>query len=154
MKISTIILTEFKQVGLLYHYTSVKKLYSIKECNCLRGSMEPVPGREVTATRSISTTRNKNLHKLHYFFNLGIGPSSSKDFLLRLTLDGDLISNRYKIVPYSHFLDKENKYKDEYEERILTPLLTDLDKYLIDVKDVTSEVNYQELPAEDDNYFY
>jgi hypothetical protein len=77
----TDLLKEAKQVGTLYHFTSLNNLKPILESGILMSTK----GRKY-----ISFTRNKNLS------NLGVENSQ-----VRLTINGDDLSNKYKLIPYA-----------------------------------------------------
>jgi hypothetical protein len=103
-------INEAKQVGNLYHFTSVENLLNILN----DGFLEP------NEQGQVSTTRNK---KVDVYPFMGEVPS----YLSRITLDGDKISNKYKIRPYNYDediipQDREPAYlsKFEYEEQIIT----------------------------------
>jgi hypothetical protein len=100
------ILNEGKQVGILYHYTENWLLQQIIESNTL---LSPV-----------SFTRSKD--KTTVFW---IGAECA------LVIDGNKLSNNYKIRPYQS-RDEEDNYFDEMEERV-DKNITDLNKYLIKV---------------------
>lgn len=101
---------ESKQVGILYHHTSFSNLIRILKSNSL------VIGR----TGKISFTRSKNFLRSA---TVGLGGVGAE-----LILDGDKLSNNYKITPYKyHGLDVE--VDDEFEERVLKNI-KDLNKYL------------------------
>ena len=124
-------ITEGKQVGILYHYTSKAGLKSILDSNQLNASKEHYLGNDLYY---ISFTRNKNFHKKGANWNV------KTDY--RITIDGNKLSNQYKIHPFAYvpgwdyrdnweydwledesesdrrdFFDATSKY-DEQEERI------------------------------------
>jgi len=84
-------LNEGKQVGLLYHYTSTNGLKGILRSNRINASEENYLGNELYY---ISFTRNKNFHKKGSKFGV------STEY--RITLDGDKLSNKYKIRPFAY----------------------------------------------------
>jgi len=84
-------LKEGKQVGTLYHYTSAEGLKNILKTGQLKTSEENYLGHELYY---ISFTRNKNFHKKGSKFGV------STDY--RITLDGDKLSNKYKIRPFAY----------------------------------------------------
>lgn len=102
---------EGKQVGVIYHFTSIYSLYRI-----LSASKPNL----YTPLNYISCTRNSNM--------------KSKELRLekqccRITLDGDKLSHKYKIKP--HF-DERYTVPEEREERIINnhkPI--ELEKYII-----------------------
>lgn len=131
-------ITEGKQVGTLYHYTDIKHndvqvLYNIIKQNTL------IPSK---GSDTVSLTRSKN-----------------QDFVLAqersvIVLDGDKLSNNYKITPYHDIgwnydiqdvepEDRDEKippidrfqrdfFEDEQEETIKGPI-KNLSKYIIKV---------------------
>ena len=124
-------ITEGKQVGILYHYTSKDGLKGILDSNQLKATEEYYLGHDLYY---ISFTRNKNFHKKGANWNV------KTDY--RITIDGDKLSNQYKIHPFAYvpgwdytdnweydwledeseterraFFDATGKY-DEQEERI------------------------------------
>jgi len=85
------ILNEAKQVGPLYHYTSADGLKGILSSNRINASEEYYLGNDLYY---ISFTRNKNFH------NKGSKFEVKTEY--RITLDGDKLSNRYKIIPFAY----------------------------------------------------
>lgn len=85
-------ITEAKQVGLLYHYTDPKNVKNILD----KGLKFSEPQEEISNNYYISTTRKKQ--------KTWIGDAE-------IILDGDAISNNYKIVPIqaSTLIDKPGK---------------------------------------------
>jgi hypothetical protein len=141
-------ITEGKQVGTLYHYTDIEHhgtqiLYNIIKQNVL------IPSKE---SSYVSLTRSKN-----------------QDFTLAqeksvIVLDGDKLSNNYKITPYHDIewnydviadtgiqdtpIDRfqKNFFNDEKEERIKGPI-KNLSKYIIKVIiNVDNKDEYQNDP--------
>lgn len=135
------ILSEAKQVGTLYHYTDIVSLLKILDSNKLgdynkKGELD------------ISLTRDKNFHHRTYII-----PTEAC-----LVLDGNKLSNNYKITPYDYFGDleqnpdkfgaelsnnPENKYRKQQkgsyktgefqaEETVKGPIF-DVDKYIIKI---------------------
>jgi len=84
-------LNEGKQVGPVYHYTSADGLKGILQSNRINASEENYLGNELYY---ISFTRNKNFHKKGSKFGV------STEY--RITLDGDKLSNKYKIRPFAY----------------------------------------------------
>jgi hypothetical protein len=85
------VINEGKQVGMLYHYTSEDGLKSILETNRINVSEEYYLGKELYF---ISFTRNKNFHKKEMKWQV------KTDY--RITLDGDKLSDKYKIKPFAY----------------------------------------------------
>jgi hypothetical protein len=84
-------LDEGKQVGPLYHYTSADGLKGILNSNRINASEEYYLGNDLYY---ISFTRNKNFH------NKGTKFGVKTEY--RITLDGDKLSNKYKITPFAY----------------------------------------------------
>lgn len=84
-------LEEGKQVGPLYHYTSADGLKGILSSNRINASEEYYLGNNLYY---ISFTRNKNFHNKGYKFGVKTE--------YRITLDGNKLSNRYKIIPFAY----------------------------------------------------
>ena len=126
------VLNESKQVGTLYHYTDLSNMESIKK----QGLRFTPPQNEVSDMYFISTTRRK------------------QDWGgIEISLDGDKISEKYKITPIqaSTFIDPPGKKWEKYihskidslggselaEERILSKTPGFLDpKYILDINDL------------------
>lgn len=106
---------EEKQVGVIYHYTSISNLLSILDSNTLK------PDRRLRNV-SISFTRDRYFHKK----SRAIGSVIES----RIVLDGNKLSQRYSFEPYSFF---RNYYNQESEERVLKRDITDIDKYILRV---------------------
>jgi len=92
------ILLEAKQVGNLYHFTSILNIFNILKTQHL------LPNTE----NQISTSRSSSLNVSSFQDDKSDTPQC------RLMLDGDKISNKYKIQPFKHFPDEES-----FEEQII-----------------------------------
>lgn len=107
------LLKEAKQVGILYHFTSPESALEILSSNQLKSE-----------GNSISFTRNKK-----YLYEPG--SHGKKLQLVRIAIDGDRLSENYKISP---FQNPYNKAGDEAEERIVNiRRVADIKKYIIDI---------------------
>ena len=95
-KFNESMLKEAKQVGILYHFTSVKGLSSILTMGGLRAFRQPY----------ISFTRNYSLK--------GFGG-------VRIVINGDKLSNKYKITPYLDKVSGIDRHEGENEEIIMYP---------------------------------
>jgi hypothetical protein len=95
------LLKEAKQVGTLYHFTPLSNLKSILANRHLFNNDE---GQISTSIRANMGTRG--------FYSMGKNP------IARIMLDGDKISNKYKIRPFSHGGDEDNP-EDLGEEQIV-----------------------------------
>jgi hypothetical protein len=104
---------ESKQIGVLYHYTTLHNLFRILNSNILKYSSNH---------DSISFTRDKNAYK-----------SIARRYACRIVIDGDKLSNNYKIKPYQDYYDSNIKIKipDEQEERIINKNINDIKKYIL-----------------------
>jgi hypothetical protein len=102
-------LNESKQVGILYHWTKLKNLKKIIETNRLNTSYAGHGTFDY-----VSTTRSKDKSQF--------GISEQSD--VALVLDGNKISNNYKITPY-HDIETEEyddiTYRDEQGNQIGIP---------------------------------
>lgn len=84
-------LNEAKQVGLLYHFTSYDNLINILRNNNLgSGVVSP----------STSFTRNKNLQRIYTSVE---DDDYGKDMSCCIVVNGDKLSNNYKIKPYNFY---------------------------------------------------
>ena len=139
-------LDESKQVGTIYHYTTFNSGLKILQSNQLKSS-DAADSTNAKPVFAISFTRDKRFHDNHV---VGFEESSFGNTpQLRLTLDGNKLSNRFKVQPYSQggVFDKGKK-SFEAEERIISdkPFTIPLSDYLISV-DVL--VEYKK-PGKDD----
>jgi hypothetical protein len=122
-------LNENKQVGLLYHFTNLSSLNKILDENKMNGSfMYEENGIELYG---VSTTRNKNLNY------------DSQKNNIRITLNGDKLSNNYKIKPRDYWNREYNvpdnpQTIDEDEEVILTPkgYISNIKNYIISIDEI------------------
>jgi len=116
------IIQEGKQVGILYHYTSLGAAHSILEDGFIEGGKSSLAGYSDSMRGdnnfSLSFTRNKNFHKR----NRVLGDVVE----CRFVIDGDSLSNIYKIQPITNEDSYEMSFQKqsldfEYEEVILSP---------------------------------
>ena len=126
-------LDESKQVGTIYHYTTFNSGLKILQSNQLKSS-DAADSTNTKPVFAISFTRDKRFHDNHV---VGFEESSFGNTpQLRLTLDGNKLSNRFKVQPYSQggVFDKGKK-SFEAEERIISdkPFTIPLSDYLISV---------------------
>ena len=120
---------EGKQVGILYHYTSLKNLIKIIKSNNL------INGRNTNGDYiGICFSRNKFFHIPNEY-----SAPSNTSLECRLVINGDKLSNDYKINPVNDALldsDEEKKCRNistESEERIKDESIIDIKKYIISV---------------------
>lgn len=90
------LIVEAKNIGILYHYTSIRHTINILKTDIIYSSTRIT--KDNKKIKTFSTTRNKNFHKGIDRLNDGINGIS-----VRISLDGNKISNNYKIVPYNFF---------------------------------------------------
>jgi hypothetical protein len=137
-------LLESKQVGIIYHYTTFEAGLKILYSNQLK-SGETADSTKDNPIYGVSFTRDKRFHDNHTVgFDIG---SSGQIPQVRFTVDGDKLSNRYKIAPYaqdalkSKVFQKDSEYF-ESEERVISnkPFTIALTDYLISI-DVLVEYN-------------
>ena len=131
-------LIEGKQVGVLYHYTTLLSLLKIVASNTLgRGEKYD----------TVSVTRNKNFHKKN-----SIVPTEGV-----FVLDGNKLSNKYKIEPFAYtsktagFGYEKGKYwaiQDQQEEIINTPVIQPLKQYVKEI--VLFELDIDSLIFDED----
>lgn len=120
-------LFEAKNIGDLYHLVTLNSMKFIIENNKLKFHMHYEPDEKY---EYISLTRNKYMNNINFV----------KGFkLFRLIIDGNKLSERYKIKPFSYSTEEE----PEYEERVITSEIKDIFKY---VKGVVIIIN-KELQA-------
>jgi hypothetical protein len=119
-------INESKQVGILYHHTTVKNVMGILNDNTLKLSQNH---------DSVSFTRDKNAYK-----------TIAKIYPIRIVVDGNELSNNYKISPYQDYYNSPGitrKIPDEMEEVVLKDI-RNIKKYIIRV-DVFEDDFYDEL---------
>jgi hypothetical protein len=126
-------LLESKQVGIIYHYTTFNSGLKILQSNQLK-SGEAADSIKTNPIFAISFTRDKRFHDNHV---VGFEESSFGNTpQLRLTLDGNKLSNRFKVQPYSQggAFSKDRK-GFEAEERVISDktFMIPLSDYLISV---------------------
>ena len=115
------LLKEGKQAGTLYHWTNSESLLDILNNNVLQatyGDYGKTTHKSISGP-SISFTRSSN----RYSFPI------AEDADCVLVLDGNKLSNNYKIIPYS----EQDAEFDEMEERIYNKDIIGLNKYIIKV---------------------
>ena len=133
--ITDYIINESKQVGLLYHWTSFISAYKIVKTNYIKSANRSIRDDAKTINREnefgVSFTRDKTFHK-----------DNSKFYPMEacIIIDGDKLSNNYKLFPYNDFfagIDKP-KYKsakesDEMETRT-NKSINDIKKYIVRIE--------------------
>jgi len=104
-------LNEAKQVGTLYHFTDDQGLEGILTSNQLLAS--------TTDANHVSLTRDKN------GWHVG-----TLDNIARISLDGNAISNNYKISPHAWDQLDRSAGETESEEAVLTDKINNISKYI------------------------
>jgi len=128
------IIQEGKQVGTLYHYTSLGAANSILKDGFIKGGESSLAGYHDSMRGdnnfSLSFTRNKNFHRQ----NRVLG----EEVECRFVIDGDSLSNIYKIQPITNTDSSVMSFKKqsvdfEYEEVILSqnPIKVPINPYVI-----------------------
>ena len=110
------LLFESKQVGTLYHFTNFEKIIPILITNKLLPHLKYSSKENL---QGVSLSRSKSFI-----------PNGHVKTSVRIALDGNKISNKYKIIPYKEFRNIE-----ENEEFILTNNegLTNLKNYILSI---------------------
>ena len=126
-------LLESKQVGIIYHYTTFESGLKILQSNQLR-SGEAADSTNVNPIYAVSFTRDKRFNDNHV---VGFEESSFGNTpQLRFTIDGNKLSNRFSVQPYSQggAFSKDRK-GFEAEERVISDktFMIPLSDYLISV---------------------
>ena len=125
------ILKEGKQVGILYHWTSFASLYNILQENYIKGGQrirDDVKTMQGDIFYGVSFTRDKFFHgwkNRHYPMEVCI------------IVDGDKLSNNYKIFPYNDFFDgkfKPNKKEADEMETRTNRSIENVSKYIIRIE--------------------
>ena len=135
-------ITEGKQVGTLYHFTDDIGLEGILKSNQLLAS--------TTNDNHVSLTRDKN--------GWYVG---TKNNIARISLDGNSISNNYKISPYAWDQSDRGAGETESEEAVLTDKIDNVKKYITFIlingglaNDLGINVNYIEFLLKEKNIPY
>jgi len=121
------IINENKQIGIIYHFTTVYNTINILQENIINAII----------TNGISFTRNPDFYKY---------PRDGIITSVKITVDGNKLSNKYKIKPYNFFPDKYTHYLkfDEDEELVLTKEITNFRSYIKNVT-LVKETNAESL---------
>jgi len=120
-------LSERKQVGKLYHFTTLDKLVKILKDGL---KSEALIDKDDNSRDGVSFTRNYRHAK---------DISHGGVFDLRITIDGDKLSDKYKITPfhdreyYKYQQQSGKKVEDEMEELVTTTKPIPIKKYILDI---------------------
>lgn len=136
--------TEGKQIGDIYHVCSPQSLLYNLNHNSITPHTFSV---SLDQGDGVSLTRNKNFL---------VNTTLFSPVVFRITLDGDKISDNYKVRPYDFYADipmedrienKKTKLFDEMEEVVLGKI-NNLDRYLKNVEMVIKSNPSTEIPKE------
>jgi hypothetical protein len=126
-------LNESKQVGVIYHYTTFENGLKILQSNQLKAD-HAADSTNAKPVYSISFTRDKRFHDNH---RIGFTDSSfGQTPQVRFTVDGNKLSNKYKVQPYSQGgVFSKGRKGFEAEERVISdkPFTIPLSNYLLSV---------------------
>jgi hypothetical protein len=134
------ILDESKQLGTVYHFTNFKGLNNILASNTFKGSYANVDKDDLdfkSFGMDAKKLKDKGIYSLYFFSTtrdklLYIKDPKIKGSVVRIVLDGDKLTNKYKVSPYYFYhdemIDEPNpKYdQDESEERIILGTKTEI----------------------------
>jgi len=129
----TDLLQDAKQVGTIYHYTTFDSGLKILKSNKLK-AFDADDSTNTNPVFAVSFTRNKRFHNNN---NVGFDVSSfGMKPQVRFTIDGNKLSNKFKVRPYSQkgrFSKSRTNF--ESEERVISdkPFSIPLSNYLISV---------------------
>jgi hypothetical protein len=111
-------LNEGKQVGVIYHYTTFENGLKILQSNELKAD-HTADSTNANPVYAVSFTRDKRFHNNH---NVGFDVSSfGQRPQVRFTVNGDKLSNKFKVQPYSQGgAFSKDKKGFEAEERVIS----------------------------------
>lgn len=112
--ISEKFILERKQLGTIYHFT-----HSLWGLSCILEEDELRSGE----FDGISFTRNKNMWNIQYLTR-----DDNDRYKIRISFDGDRMSDRWKFEPFLY--DSDFDFKDEAEERVLWDSMYGIRKYI------------------------
>ena len=108
-------ITERKQLGEIYHFT-----HSLWGLSCILEEDELRFGGEFDG---ISFSRNRNMWDIKYMTR-----DDNDRYKIRISFDGDGMSDRWKFEPFLY--DSDFDFKDEAEERVLLDKMIGIRKYI------------------------
>ena len=112
------LLKEAKQVGTIYHYSTFEAGLKILKSNQLKSS-HAADSTNAKPVFAVSFTRDKRFHDNHVvdFRRSSFGNTAQ----LRFTINGDKLSNKFKVQPYSQQGPfSKDKKGFEAEERVIS----------------------------------
>jgi len=117
------LLKEGKQVGVLYHFTDIYSLLNILKTNTLKASSK----FEKEKLPTVSLTRDK-LGDIG-----GVGGTGTKT--VRISIDGDKLSNKYKITPYNYYSNHPDfKQSEDEMEEVIQGDINNITNYIIEIR--------------------
>jgi hypothetical protein len=132
-------LLESKQVGVLYHNTYLNGLVEILKNNQLVAFSNPEHNEINFRNKDVYSDSDYDEDSDEQYsdpteYPPAVSFTRSKSYemdptYVKLVIDGDKLSNNYKVVPYSHFGGRKF---DEMEEKVYSNI-NNLDKYIIRV---------------------
>lgn len=132
-------LLEGKQVGVLYHNTYLDGLLEILKNNQLVAFSNPEHNELNFRNKDVYSDYDEDSDYEEQYADPSQYPPAvsftrSKSYemdptYVKLVIDGDKLSNKYKVVPYSHFGGRKF---DEMEEKVYSNI-NNIDKYILNV---------------------
>jgi hypothetical protein len=115
-------IVEAKEVGILYHFTNIFGLIKIISSNKMEGNWH---------SGYVSFTRNRNFSRTYR--KIGVDTIN-----VRIIIDGNKLSEKYKIEPYSYYGNQgKSDYRygsyDESEEHVKGDI-TNISEYIIEAE--------------------
>lgn len=102
---------EAKSISTLYHVLSIESLFFVLDNNMIKSK----------DFSFISTTRSKMMNNY-------VGDTSTSIF--KIELDGDKLSNKYKISPFTYKSATNIHFTEEHEEQIKTQKISNISTYI------------------------
>lgn len=146
---------ESKQVGKIYHFCALK---DVEKYIAPTDTLSPSGlfwNRLTKSRNTISFTRNPNFR---------LNTLRSYNITVRFTVDGNKLSNNYKIIPYSaygvsspHFksdyISEEPDYDSDEMEEIVVGKIKNFHKYILSIKISVKDQNFTKEDLLEDNGF-
>lgn len=130
-------ITEAKQVGIIYHVCDLRRMKFIAWHDNLQNG--EVDFNKVSNSDTIPFTRDKRL----------LVDDSQDDFLFQIVIDGDKLSENYKIEPYSRLRNHQYytriKPSTHSYEECIAGIITDFSKYIKSVNFLYSKNFYKTI---------